>query len=339
MNQLEEYAKGYFGEVFFKKKLKTETRNGFFSMNLAWIKGGRQNLNMFKTGRTIAFMMMITFSSLNLSAGGPWTQKKGKGFFKLSEWWVVFDQHFNAQGEIKKNRTTGVYNTSLFGEYGLNDKWTGIVNANVFARNYTNNLVSGSTGQILSEGEELNAIGDIDLGIKYGLTKPGAKFPIAASVYFGIPSGKTDAGSTGILQTGDGEFNQMILIDFGKGISLSPKISAYVTAFGGFNHRTNGFSNELRYGSELGIGFFNQRLWLVGRIYGVESMKNQGLGEPFNPFSIYENNSEYGSMAIEVNGYVTKRWGLSFGNATAFHGEIIAGRSSFTGGVFYDLSR
>ena len=51
-----------------------------------------------------------------LTAGGPWPQKKGKGFFKLSEWWVVFDQHFNAEGELEPNIKEGVFNTSIYGE-------------------------------------------------------------------------------------------------------------------------------------------------------------------------------------------------------------------------------
>ncbi|MFT5567662.1 MAG: hypothetical protein ACI81Y_002616, partial [Glaciecola sp.] len=51
------------------------------------------------------------------------------------------------------------------------------------------------------------------------------------------------------------------------------------------------------------------------------------------------NNLEYGSTAIEINGYATKRLGLSFGNATAFHGELIAARPSYSIGIFYDMSK
>lgn len=272
-------------------------------------------------------------------AGGPWPQANGKGYFKLYEWWLVFDKHYTDSGALDPNLTTGIFNTSVYAEYGLTNRMTAIVNAPLLSRNYMNNLVSATTQEVLVKGEAINTIGDIDLGIKYGLTKPGVKFPIAATLILGIPSGKTNGGEQGNLQTGDGEFNQLVQIDVGTSYALGKKNSIYFSANLGFNNRTNDYSDEIRYGIEAGLGLLTNRLWLVGKLYGVESLKNGATAASSTSTSIFANNSEFTSISIEANYYISRRFGLSAGYATATRGAIIAAAPSYSVGVFYDMAR
>ncbi|MEM6879286.1 MAG: hypothetical protein AAF544_12045, partial [Bacteroidota bacterium] len=65
------------------------------------------------------FLILLLGMTINLSAQGPWAQPQGKGFFKLSEWWTQFDEHFTSQGRTDPNLTTGVYNTTIYAEYGV----------------------------------------------------------------------------------------------------------------------------------------------------------------------------------------------------------------------------
>jgi hypothetical protein len=116
------------------------------------------------------FSLLIAVST-TMFAGGPWVQKKGNSYFKLSEWWLVFDEHYTSAGLKDPNVTTGVFNTFLYGEYGITDKFTGIVSSALFSRNYMNNLVSGTTGKTIVAGEAVNYLGDTDLGLKYQLSK------------------------------------------------------------------------------------------------------------------------------------------------------------------------
>ena len=283
------------------------------------------------------FVLFFFFLSLSF-AGGPWTQKKGKGYYKLSEWWLTYNQHFTDTGELDPNITNGIFNTSLYAEHGLSDRFTGVVYAPLFSRNYYNNQVSATTGDVILEGESLNAIGDIDLSLKYGITSPGAKFPISATLTLGLPTGKTGEGSLNILQTGDGEFNQMLQIDAGTGFQIGGT-SAYTSAYVGFNNRTQGFSDEYRFGFEVGAGLLNQKLWLIGRIGGVESRKNGSTVENVNNTGIFANNAEYTSFGLEAAYYVTKNFGVSASFASAFRGRIIAAAPSYSVGVFYDLSK
>ena len=85
--------------------------------------------------------------------------------------------------------------------------------------------------------------------------------------------------------------------------------------------------------------FFNQKLWVIARVAGVESMKNGATAETVTSTSIFANNSEFTSVSLELNQYFTKKIGLSVGYTTAVRGEIIAAAPSYSVGVFLDLSR
>lgn len=287
--------------------------------------------------RTIFLISLFLIGSIQTSfAGGPWPQPKGKGYFKLSEWWTVFDQHYTDQGRIDPNVTTGLYNTTFYGEYGLSKRVTAIVNAPLLSRNYMNNLRSGTTNEVIVEGEAINAIGDIDLGFRYGLSKSGAAIPLALSLTLGLPTGKTNAGTQGNLQTGDGEFNQILLLEAGHSFQIG-KVASYLSAYAGVNNRSNDFSEELRYGLEWGLGLAQQKLWLNAKLNVVSSFKNGATAETTTSTSLFANNAEFSSIALEASYYLTKRVGVSVSAAGAFSGSVIAAAPAYSVGVFYDL--
>ncbi|MEM9823436.1 MAG: hypothetical protein AAF985_20300, partial [Bacteroidota bacterium] len=62
--------------------------------------------------------LFLLFCSFPVLAGGGWPQPKGNGYFKLYQWWVIADQHFTDAGKIDPNVTSGIFNTSLYAEYG-----------------------------------------------------------------------------------------------------------------------------------------------------------------------------------------------------------------------------
>ena len=75
------------------------------------------------------------------------------------------------------------------------------------------------------------------------------------------------------MQIGDGEFNQLLTIDAGTSWQNN-NTPLYANFSLGFNNRTNGFSDEVRYTAELGAKIFNQKLWVIGRVNAIESLKN-----------------------------------------------------------------
>lgn len=280
------------------------------------------------------YFLVQTFAQ----AGGGWPQPKGGVYLKLSEWWIVANQHYTDQGRIDPNTTSGIFNSSIYGEFGLTDRITAIAHVPFFSRAYMNNVVSGTTGEVLIPGEAINGFGDSNLGIKYALTTI-SQIRTAATLTFGLPLGESAGGTQGNLQIGDGEFNQILQLDASTAFSVNDKTTIYGTATAGFNNRTKGFSDEFQYGLEVGLGLFNSKLWLVGKLTGVESLRNGTLASDANSTSIFANNSEHTSLTTEVAYYITPKFGVSASYATAFRGELIFANPSYSVGVFLDLKK
>lgn len=285
--------------------------------------------------RNILLVLAGLFLSLNVYAGGPWPQPKNGGFFKLSQWWVVADKHYTDTGLLDPNITSGIYNTSLYAEFGFTERLTGILYLPLFSRALFNNEISGTTGELLTPGEAINSIGDTDIGLKYGIivNKPVV---LSASIYFGLPLGVDDGGTTGTLQTGDGEFNQLLQLDIGTSFGLGG-VNFYTTANVGFNNRTNGFSDEFRYGLEGGATFGKSGLTAILRLYGITSLKNGTSTEMSNSTSIFANNSEHFTVSPEIAYQFNDKWGVSASVAKAVSGRIIFANPAYSVGVFLKI--
>lgn len=287
--------------------------------------------------RIYSIITLAMFISISVNAGGGWTQPKGGIYLKLSQWWIVSDQHYTDAGLIDPNVTSGIFNTSLYGEYGITDRLTAIAYVPFFSRAYNNNVVSGTTGETLIPGDAINSFGDTDISIKYALNK-GGPIRLASTLTLGLPIGNSSGGIQENLQTGDGEFNQLLQIDASTAFQVK-STTLYATVTAGVNNRTKGFSDEFRYGVEVGAGLFKNKFWLIGRITGVESFQNGTLSSDVNSTSIFANNSEFTSYSLEAAVYLTKRFGVSASYASAFRGQIIFASPSYSVGVFLDLTK
>lgn len=285
--------------------------------------------------KKLFILIVITGLSLPLTAGGGWPQPKGWGFFKFGQWWLVADQHFTDAGLIDPNVTTGLYTTFFYGEYGFTNRLTGIIYAPVFTRAVINNTISGTTGNVISEGDAINSIGDFDLTLKYGLITD-RKVVFSASLLLGIPLGNPSGGRDANLQTGDGEFNQMLRFDASTSGSIG-NFPIYGTLYSGFNNRTNGFSDEFRWGLEVGGSLFNEKLYLIVRVNGVKSLFN-GVpnNDPINT-TVFANNSEFVAFQPEILYNFSKKFGISASRGTAFSGRLILARPTYSVGIHYLL--
>ncbi len=285
----------------------------------------------------IQILIVFLLIAQTAFAGGPWSQPKGGLYLKLSEWWTIFDEHYTDQGELDPNQTNGIFNTTIYAEYGLTDRITAIVNAPILSRNVVNNIRSATTQELLFPGDAITTFGDTDVTLKYGITKPGSRIPIAASITFGLPTGRSVGGEQNNLQTGDGEFNQMVKLHAGTGFNLSDGLSGYVSTYAGYNNRSQGFSEEIRFGAEVGLGLVNNKLWINGRLDIVESLKNGDTAATTTSTSIFANNAEFTNIGVEANLYITPTFGIAAGVATPLRGEIIAAGAAYNVGIFLDL--
>ena len=65
---------------------------------------------------------------------GQWSKGKGKGFYKLSAWYLETDQHFTDTGDIDPNATRTQFNLNIYAEYGILDKLDVVGYVPFFAR-------------------------------------------------------------------------------------------------------------------------------------------------------------------------------------------------------------
>jgi len=279
-------------------------------------------------------LLLIGFFVLSHLSYGQWTREKGNGYYKLSAWYLEADQHYTDTGAIEPNATRGQFNVNLYAEYGLTNKWNVVGYIPFFARTYQNDIFSRTTNELITEGESVNSIGDIDLGVTYGLIQK-EKLAVSATLLFGLPTGNDSGGSDGSYQNGDGEFNQMLRVAAGTPFTVA-KFPAYGKAYAGYNNRTQNFSDELRFGAELGMNFFNS-LWVAGKLDVIQSLQNGSLSAQNNQGSIFANNVEFVGLGAEVAYYITPKLGVSANYGGALDGRIIYADPSFSIGVFLDI--
>lgn len=276
-------------------------------------------------------ILILALCSNAAFAGGGWPQKKGKGYFKVSQFVIISDQYYSPAGDILDIVTASVFNTSFYGEYGLTDRLTAVAYVPFFSRATLNEEVSGRDGRQLSPGDEVNSFGDTDLSLKYGLivNKP---IVVSAMLTFGLPLGNDAGGDTQILQTGDGEFNQMISIEASRSLR---KGRAWISTLVAFNNRSNSFSDEFRLGLEVGHKLGER--WIINaKLLSVNSLNNgNDLETPTN--GIFSNNIEYLAFTPEVAYQFKGKFGVSASVGTALNGRRVLASPSYSLGVFMNL--
>jgi len=280
--------------------------------------------------KNISILVLFFGIQTQLLAGG-WPQPKGGGFFKLDFTFIRGEDFYGMDGNIFQingaGTTLGNYVTAFYGEYGVTDRLTVISYVPFFVRNTVNEGVGALTGEVLQPGLENNAIGDIDLGVRYGLFAKNG-WSVTTAVFLGLPTG--DATNENLLFTGDGEFNQQIRLEAGYG-----KTNWYATGYVGFNNRTEGFSEEFRYELEFGYKFFENKLIAGAKLSGIESFNNGDPGGSGN--GLFSNNVEFVSPQAFVAYEFDQKFGLSAQIAGATRGRNVLASPAISFGAYLKL--
>ena len=273
--------------------------------------------------KNIYFLFLFLIISHPVFAGG-WPQPKGGYYLKLSEWWIVSDQHFDRVGMIQPNIVEyGYYATSLYAEYGLSKKLTGFINFPFI--NYTYTVLPASMLK-----QSVWKTGDADIGMKYAFVIDN---PIVASASFilGIPSGHTESNA---LKTGDGEFNQLLRVDASGGFTILSS-NGWLNLYTGYNHRTQNYSDEIQYGFEVGMDISKDKLSVTLRLEGINALGDDENAVDINPQSLFSNHKEYMSLSPEIAYHISPSWGTTIGVGTALSGKNIFANPTFTIGIFH----
>ncbi len=280
---------------------------------------------------TYIFVLLIPV----LVSGGGWTKAKGEYYLKVSQWWVNYKSFYSISGvKIVGDRTRSIGNTSIYAEYGISDRINVITYFPFYSKATLFEQVNRNNGNTIAEGDRVSSFGDSELGFKYGLliNKP---IKVSSSLYLGIPLGDENGGIDGSLQTGDGEFNQLVRLDISGSFKVNnsyPFLSSYFA----FNNRTEGFSDELRYGMELGIKI--GIVTVINRLFGASSLNNGQINDRLVGTNIAGNNTEFLNFSPEFN-VTFGSFGLSFTYIKPISGRLIFAEPSYSIGLFFDKKK
>ncbi len=230
---------------------------------------------------SLAYLLLPT----TLLADGGWLPGKRQGTFWLDQQIMVTSRFFGPDGQLVRIPNTQVFITRLRAEYGLSARLAVVRSAPLFFRTAVSTQMYGPDGYTTSR-DVLNAFGDLDLGLKYALIKD-RPFVLSAGLVLGVPTGNTNGGNTGMLRSGDGEFNQMLQLEAGHQAPGSP---VRTSVMAGFNHRTRGFSHELHFRLESTRCFGGK--WAAGA--GFEAVRSLLNGDaPEVSGTLFSNNVSY----------------------------------------------
>ncbi len=285
------------------------------------------------TFRTLTASLIFVFlASIFQDAGaGPWPQRKGFGFYKLGFGFVQANRFYEPNGNIISIPTLADYTVSFYGEYGFTNRITGIAYIPFLQRITLNKQIGRETGAVFFEGAANTGFADTDIGVRFGLLQKGNTV-ISGTLTFGIPLGD-DAHENGLL-TGDGEFNQIVSLGLGHSFYPAP---AYVAVEAGYNNRTQGYSDEFRYGVEAGYTFQKPGLTVIGRARGLEPLRNGDDGVMGGMGGLSANNQRYLAYGVELAYTITSAIGISAGVEGATLGENVLSAPAYSTGIFLTL--
>ncbi|KAB8152107.1 hypothetical protein EZY14_015355 [Kordia sp. TARA_039_SRF] len=269
------------------------------------------------------FYTIIALFCLGIvSAQSPWTQEKGKfytqlSFTSISNYDEIFgDPDYQTDREITDNTL------QLYGEYGISNNTTLIVNVPVKLIS-TNDIVGGSA--FITEDSE-TAFGNISVGIRHQFYKE--KWIISGQLDIKANTSTFDIASG--IRTGEDAWSFTPTLNLGRSFD-----KFYIQAFTGIDLRTDNYSNNFKVGGEIGTKI-HSKIWLIGFVDIVKSFNDGDVTLPLSNLvtALYVNNQEYGAFGLKAIGEINDSFGgiVTFGGA--FSGNNVAKQAALTFGLY-----
>ena len=271
-------------------------------------------------------IVIILLAAPFVVLAGGWPKKKGSGYYKFGYSFINGLNFFDKAGTKQSLQPSLKFSTlSVYGEYGLTDKLTAIAYV-PFATTAKLEAANGLSAT------SITTMGDMDLGFRLGLITDRPNV-VSLSYQAGLPTGRTStdtSGGEGSLQTGDGELNHLLKIETGHSL----KNGFYASSFLGVNFRSNGFSEEIRFGGE--IGHIYEGLISILKFQSVNSLQNGDNTDAANS-NIFNNNMEILSVAPEIALLISDKLGISVNYTIYLSGKKTLANPNTTIGIFVDL--
>lgn len=262
--------------------------------------------------------------SFSAQAQNGWTRTKQSVYLQASAATFSSNEYYSTAGLLfDQGSTFRTHHLSLYGEYGLSDRLTALLNVPVLQLNSFNTT------------ETVAGIGNVRLGGKYRLLK---HTPLALQIELDIPTNDgtnfanaKEPNDIGIIEqinlpTSDGEFNIWSTLVFSQS-SKSGK--TFGSVYASTNFRTQGYSHQWQAGLELGHLFFDQ-LYLIGKLKVQDDFTD-------NPRSVgsflYGEGTTFTEMGLTAMYKLNNFWRL-VASYSLNSGILIDQRNSYQGATF-----
>jgi len=268
---------------------------------------------------------LILLISISVFSQGPWTQEQGKwytqaSFSTIPNYDALFgDPDYNTERETTDNTL------QFYGEYGISDKTTLIINLPLKIIKTGNLTIPNSTPVLTDEGSE-TALGNIEISVRQNFYKKvwllSGQFSLEANT-----SSFDDA--TGI-RTGYDAWSFKPLFLAGRSFKKS-----YLQTFAGASIRTNDYSSSYKIGAEYGIKIIKS-IWLAGFLDIEKSFENGSVVLPDSNLAtgLYVNNQEYGVFGFKAIGEFSDDFGVTASLPSALFGNNVAKQVAFSFGLY-----
>jgi hypothetical protein len=275
----------------------------------------------------IGYTLLVAVCCQLQAAGGAWPQPKSSGFFKLDHTLILAGNFFDASGNVLPVRELSQATSSVYGEFGLSRRLTALGYLPFRVSNSLSTVAIQQNGNPMDLQQRNTALGDADLGLRYGILLNGPVV-LSARLQLGFPTGQANHPLR--LDTGDGEFNQLLGLEAGLGLG-----NGWLSGALGFNQRSGGFSDEWRLHLELGWKLARQQLLLIGKMSVLQSLENGTA--PAGNF-LFSNNQSYVSPQLEIAWKPRKHLGFVYRLGTALGGRNIQAAPSHSLGAFLEIN-
>jgi len=264
-----------------------------------------------------------------LQAQSGWTRAPKSWLVKFDVSHFSSDRYYNPTGNVLITNVFRQTSFNIYGEYGLLEKLTLLVQAPLLRLNSfeTTRTVAG--------------VGDLRLEAKYRLT--GHQFPVSISVAPEIPTGRANANAQNKtspierinLPTGDGEWNVWTTLAASKSWG-----KWYSSAFTAYNFRTEyddkKFRDLYQFGAEIGYHPWRP-LWLNAKLRAQFS--NGDSQHPDLAF-VRGDATTYTLFSTEALYKLSRQWSISVtyltGNEWIVRSQNIYIAPFFSLGVMYE---
>lgn len=270
--------------------------------------------------------LLLFFISFSIYSQSPWTKEKGTFYTQFSFTSIYNYDTLFGDPDYNTERKTTDNTLQFYGEYGLSNRTTLIVNLPLKLIK-TKELVSlTAIPALTSEGKKVS-FGNIEIGIKHNFYNKD--WLISGQLSVEANTSSFDAASG--IKIGYDAFTFTPLFLAGKGFNTS-----YLQTFIGANIRTNEYSSNFKIGGEYGRKL-GESFWLIGYLDIVKSFKNGNIILPNSNLTtgLFVNDQEYGGFGFKWIYEVNNKFGINAGFGGAFFANNLAKAPALSFGLYH----